>query len=138
MKQAQEQPLPRVELPQKTIHTSLQGLPSLTACAPHDDDGGEELSPPNMLKKFNQVLNELLKDEDTPEKKDNSSSGHVSMPPLDASKKYNPFSTDSLLNSKKTRVDSSPEKSSEEHSRPDYSLDFNSESDMIGRDESVR
>lgn len=119
-----------------------------------NDDVGEELllltksTKPNTLDEhFNQALNELLKDEDSdtaPEKKDSVSSEHRRVgtlkkwSPLDTNKKYNPFSTDSLLNSKKTPIDSSLEKSSEENSRnasieiPDYSHDFNSESDMIG------
>ena len=103
-------------------------------------DDGEELllrtqrtNSKSLHENFNHTLSELLKDEDTtPENK--GPHGNGSLPPLDANQKYNPFSTDSLLNLKKPSLGSSPEKSSEGNVSmeiPDYSPDFNSESDMI-------
>lgn len=165
VKHAQEQIVPEIGSPQEIILASLQDLPSLPASsrsaksAPlsvkvqNADDGDEiflltrSARPKGLDEKFNLALNELLKDEDsdtTPERKGLNSPEHqhgsapVKWPPIDTNQKYNPFSTDSLLNSKKAPLDSSPEKSSEGNSRnisveiPDYSPDFNSESDMIG------
>lgn len=164
VKHAQEQIVPEFGSPQKIIFSSLQDLPLLPASSKsaqstplsvkvQNTDNGEELllhtrstRPKSLDEKFNLALNELLKDEDsdtTPEKKGPNSPEHqhdsapIKWPPLDTNQKYNPFSTDSLLDSKKTPLDSSPEKSSGDNSRnisveiPDYSPDFNSESDMI-------
>lgn len=164
VKDAQEQAVPSIGSPQKVISSSLQGLPLLPAASlstplsvklRNADDDGEELllctqsTKPKLLdEKFNRALNKLLKDEDEdediiiPGRSDPNSPGHQNDSYASRKwlhhdtneKKYNPFSTDSLLNSKKVP---SPEKSSEEPSRvsieiPDYSPDFNSESDMIG------
>lgn len=99
------------------------------------DDNGEDLfsltQRTNPKSIDNHTLSELLKDENTIPKKEGPLGA---LPPLDASKKYNPFSTDALLSSKKPSLGSSPEKSSGSNISmevPDYSPDFNSESNMI-------
>lgn len=161
MKDAQEQAVPTIGSSQKSILSSLQGLPSLPAASIssplsvklHTADETEELllltqsTKPRLLdEKFNLALNKLLRDEDEdndaitrsgPNSPEHQRNG-TSWPQRDTNEiKYNPFSTNSLLNSKRAPLEPSPEKSSENSRNvsveiPDYSPDFNSESDMIG------
>lgn len=159
MKSSQEQTVPVIETPQPIILSSLQGLPPLSGTSQNTQSNplakldGEDLllptpsaKPGTLNEKFNHALDELLKDEDsdtTPaafSPEHGHGSAPLKWPAPDTNKKYNPLrSIDSLPHSKNTPIDLWNEKSNEDNSRnvsveiPDYSPDFNSESDMIGK-----
>jgi hypothetical protein len=145
VRNAQELVVPEIGSPQEVILPSFEDLPAssrnahitpLSIKLNKEEDQSlltHSTRSKRLDEKFNRAFSELLKDDAT-----NSEEGPITTPkkwpPLDTNKKYNPFSTDSLLNSKRSHLDSSPEKTSEGNSVevPDYSPDFNSESDMIG------
>lgn len=127
VKYAQEQKIP----PHKLVLSSLQDLPPLsTRYQDTGDDKGAALHAKSRTldEKFNDDLKQLLSEENLPKEET-----------------QNPYKDmDSIVNVKSTPGDSRNEKSNEDNSRnisseiPDYSANFDSESEKLFQDEKLQ
>lgn len=128
VKYAQEQKIP----PRKLVLSSLQDLPSLSTSQDTGDDKALHTKSLTLDEKFNDDLKQLLSEENL----------GGSAPEEETQNPYRDM--DSLVNVKSTPVDSRNEKSNEDNSRnisaeiPDYSANFDSESEKLLQDEKLQ